>query len=151
MQFDLPTNNQKPSILLVDDCQIMCGFYRIFLEKQYEVVTATNPLLAIEMVSEGFTPDVIVTDLNMPELSGTELIKQIKKILPATAIMVVSVDESKSAKQLAKAAGADDYMTKPFHPADLSNRLHLLLHPEARQTLWQALFSFKNAADKASA
>lgn len=133
----------KPKVLLIDDCAVMCSFYVLFLAKQFETVTFTDPIEALEALANGLNPDVIVTDLNMPQLGGIELIKAVKTLTPTIPVLVVSSDEAKLSKKPSLAAGAKAYLSKPFHPADLSNAIQGVLHPESENMLffnWKSLF-----------
>ena len=118
----------KPHILIVDDCPVMCSFYALFLSKKYNAVPLTNPVEALEMVRNGFKPDLIVSDLNMPQLNGQALIRAIRQELPTTPILVVSVEDSREIQRETLRQGANDYLTKPFHPAELSNRIYKQLN-----------------------
>jgi len=117
---------EKPNLLLVDDCAIMCKFYTLFLSKKYNTQTCTDPLAALTLVQNGFKPDLIVSDLNMPMLNGVGLILSIRKFLPKTPILVVSVNTGLGKAQ-AMEAGATDFLAKPVDPAQLSEAIGRLL------------------------
>lgn len=136
----------KQTVLIIEDSEIMCSFYALFLAKQYEVVPFTNPLEALEAVQNGFRPDMIITDMNMPHLNGAPLIRAFRAEMQETPILVVSADSSKTRIKEAELAGCDDYLTKPFHPAELSRRIGLLLAggrttPSVASSFW-SLFTF---------
>lgn len=121
---------QKQTILLVDDSPMMTQFLSIFLAKKYAVQTQNNPFDALSEFQKGNLPDLIVTDLDMPELHGQDFIKEIKKGMPNTPIIVVSgVKESKQRIKCLE-LGASDFLTKPFHPAELEARISKLLIPQ---------------------
>lgn len=122
---------QKPTILIVDDSPMMTQFLSIFLNKKYEVVALNSSLEALTSIESGATiPQLIVTDLDMPELDGQTFIQKIKNQLSDTPIIVVS--GVKDSKQRIKCLemGADDFITKPFHPAELEVRISKLLQPK---------------------
>ena len=75
----------------------------------------------------GFRPGLIVTDLNMPELDGISFIHAVRSIMPDVPILVVSGLNGSKERIRSFEAGADDFLSKPFHPAELDVRLKKLL------------------------
>lgn len=124
---------QKQTILLVDDSPMMTQFLSIFLAKKYTVQTQNNPFIALSEIETGNCPDLIVTDLDMPELHGQDFIKNIKKYLPNTPIIVVSGVKESGQRIKCLELGAADFLTKPFHPAELEVRISKLLAPQEEQ------------------
>jgi DNA-binding response OmpR family regulator len=118
---------QKPTILLVDDSPMMTQFLGIFLSKKYTVVTKNNPYHVLQEIQAGNHPDLIVTDLDMPELNGKDLIKEIKALLPNTPIIVVSAVKESKQRINCLELGATDFLSKPFHPAELDVRISKIL------------------------
>ncbi len=121
---------QKPTILLVDDSPMMTQFLGIFLSKKYAVETKNNPYHVLQEIQAGNHPDLIVTDLDMPELNGKDLIKKIKEQLPHTPIIVVSAVKESKQRIKCLELGAADFLSKPFHPAELEARISKLLVPK---------------------
>lgn len=121
---------QKSTILLVDDSPMMTQFLGIFLSKKYAVETKNNPLHVLQEIHAGNQPDLIVTDLDMPELNGKDLIKEIKTLLPNTPIIVVSAVKESKQRIKCLELGAADFLSKPFHPAELEARISKLLTPK---------------------
>ena len=101
-------------ILVVDDEIHVVRLLRKYLaSKAYEVHTAVNGLEAIEKVKE-VKPHVVLLDIIMPGMGGIDTLKEIKKINPKIAvIMVTAVIDEELAKR-ALQLGADDYITKPL-------------------------------------
>ena len=124
---------QKSTILIVDDSPIMCRFLGLFLEKKFEVISYTNSVEALALIESGFEPDLVVTDLNMPTLTGIELIGSIRKVLPLVPVLVVSGVKESIERIKALHAGADDFLTKPFHPAELEVRVSKLIEKGVHQ------------------
>ena len=118
---------QKPTVLIVDDSPMMCSYLGLFLEKRFEVLTYTDSVEALTLVMSGFQPDLIVTDLDMPGLNGIALIQAIRKALPNVPLLVVSGAKDSSVRIKALSVGADDLMSKPFHPSELDVRLNKLI------------------------
>jgi YesN/AraC family two-component response regulator len=119
---------QKPNILIVDDEKDILEGTRSFLSYRYEcnIETADNGEEAIEKVKT-FKPDVILLDIKMPGISGIEVISVIKKINPASKIIVISAWKSAEVVNQAIAKGAVDYMGKPLSLAALSDKMQSVL------------------------
>ena len=118
-------------ILVVDDETQITRVLRAALSAQrYDVRTANDPHEALRVFEE-WAPDLLVTDLMMPEISGVELCREIRK-KSRTPILVLSVRDQERAKVEALDAGADDYVTKPFSIQELLARVraHLRRAPE---------------------
>ncbi len=118
---------QKPKVLIVDDSPMMCRYLGLFLEKKFEIVSYTDSVEALTLVMSGFQPDLIVTDLDMPGLNGIALIQAIRKALPLVPLLVVSGSKESAERIKALSVGADDLLTKPFHPMELDVRLNKLV------------------------
>lgn len=113
-------------ILVVDDEAQIVRVLRAALESHgYEVSTARNGLEAITLYLER-QPDLVITDLSMPEMNGVELTREIRQ-RASTPIIVVSVRNQESVKIQALDEGADDYITKPFGIQELLARVRAQL------------------------
>ncbi len=100
-------------ILVVDDEIEACNALKEFLDlKGYDVDTALDGPTAISKIKED-QPHIVLLDMNMPVMNGTEVLKEIKKIDPNIGvIMVTVVTDHDQAKETLK-LGAYDYITKP--------------------------------------
>lgn len=121
------TKMYKPTILLVEDSETMRRFLALFLSKKYAVTTCASAEEAISLIEGGFRPNLIVTDLELPGMSGLRLIQILSKPLPFTPLLMLSGVKESKARIEALAAGADDFLAKPFHPAELDVRIGKLL------------------------
>jgi len=106
-------------ILVVDDSPTMRGMVSHALnEAGFETKEAENgkdALIKLTMMENG-QPDVIVTDVNMPEMDGIELVREIRKI-PAfkyVPVLVLTTDDTEEKKEIGRAAGATGWLVKPF-------------------------------------
>jgi two-component system KDP operon response regulator KdpE len=118
-------------ILIVDDETQITRVLRAALSAQaYDVRIANDPQEAL-LLFEDWAPDLIITDLMMPGISGIEVCREIRK-KAATPIIVLSVRDQERSKVEALDAGADDYVTKPFSIQELLARVraHLRRAPE---------------------
>ncbi|HUH62066.1 MAG TPA: response regulator transcription factor [Terracidiphilus sp.] len=118
-------------ILVIDDEPQITRVLRAALSAQgFDVRTANDPDEALKVFSE-WPPDLVITDLMMPGLSGVEVTRSIRA-RSSTPIVVLSVRENERSKVEALDAGADDYVTKPFGIQELLARIraHLRRAPE---------------------
>jgi two-component system KDP operon response regulator KdpE len=110
-------------ILIVDDERQITRVLRTSLQSSgYDVSVAGNGLEAFDAY-KATNPDLIITDLAMPEMDGLELTRAVRQISAAPPIIVLSVREQEGMKVAALDAGADDYVTKPFSMPELLARV----------------------------
>lgn len=120
------TMNQSQRILVVDDeAQIARVLRRSLAARGYEVQVAGEGEEALEIFN-AWSPDLVITDLSMPNMSGLELCRRIRATSQAP-IIVLSVKGEERAKVEALDAGADDYVTKPFGIDELLARVRATL------------------------
>jgi two-component system KDP operon response regulator KdpE len=113
-------------ILVVDDeTQITRVLRRSLSARGYEVQTANDGEEALSVFGQ-WVPDLVVTDLSMPQMAGLELCRRLRK-LSQVPIIVLSVKGEERAKVEALDAGADDYITKPFGMDELLARVRVAL------------------------
>jgi two-component system chemotaxis response regulator CheY len=105
-------------ILIVEDSSAMRAYVRAALESEgsWEVVEAASGLEALRLLPRG-PYRLVVTDINMPDLSGLELISFIRKSQHRTTpIVIISTEGRETDRERAMALGANAYLTKPFRP-----------------------------------
>jgi two-component system KDP operon response regulator KdpE len=124
-------------ILVVDDERQITRMLRASLQSSgYEVLVAGNGLEAYARF-EAERPDLIITDLAMPEMNGLELTRAVRR-LALTPIIVLSVRDTDVMKITALDEGADDYLTKPFSMPELLARvraqLRRVVEPDSAET-----------------
>ncbi|MBD1913293.1 MULTISPECIES: response regulator [unclassified Leptolyngbya] len=116
-------------VLIVDDSQTLRQMLSELLEATgIDVVEATNGVEAKNKIRE-HTPDLVITDLIMPEMNGYELCRWIKndpttKTIP---VMICSTKSEEFDRYWGMKQGADAYITKPFHPPELLKTVKRLL------------------------
>ena len=116
----------KQRILIVDDeRQITRVLSRGLTAKGYDVHVAADGEAALQTFSD-WHPDLIVTDLSMPNMNGLELCRRLRAF-SEVPIIVLSVKGEERAKVEALDAGADDYVTKPFGIDELLARIRAML------------------------
>ena len=110
------------TILLVDDDAALLGTLSLNLRARgHEVVTADTGEGALE-AARGSDPDVVILDLGLPDLPGTEVLRQLR-VWSAVPVIVLSARHGSDDKVQALDLGADDYVTKPFGIDELVARL----------------------------
>ncbi len=118
-------------ILVIDDEPQITRVLRAALSAQgYDVRTANEPEEGLRVFKD-WPPDLVITDLMMPGMSGVDVCRAIRED-GATPVLVLSVREHERSKVEALDAGADDYVTKPFGIQELLARVraHLRRAPE---------------------
>lgn len=118
--------SDKKRILVADDePQITRVLRRSLAAANYDVRTAADGIAALELFDD-YQPDLIITDLSMPEMSGLELCREIRK-RSNVPIIVLSVRGEEKIKIEALDLGVDDYVTKPFSSNELMARIRAAL------------------------
>ena len=119
---------RRPKILIVDDSRTIVALINSILKEDYDTVTASNGLEAIEANNRA-KPDLILMDVEMPVMDGFEACKKIKEQSKDTFIPIIFIT-SKGDLQSMKTglkAGAEDYLTKPFESEELLARVQAVL------------------------
>jgi CheY-like chemotaxis protein len=119
----------RPTILVVDDFDDTRLLLRTFLEKRgFRVVEAENGVDAVAQ-AENESPDLIIMDMQMPQLDGLSATRKIRKVeqLHAVPIVAVSAYGADQFRELALAAGCDEYVSTPFEPEALEGLIRSLV------------------------
>lgn len=128
MSNKLPRQIQRENkrILVVDDEPRMIGFIRMNLELEgHQVLEAHSGFEALELVRTQL-PDLILLDVMMPDLDGFETLRMLREFSNIPIIMLTAKGEEND-KVYGLELGADDYVTKPFGPRELSSRIKAVL------------------------
>ncbi len=112
-------------ILVVDDERKVCDLVRAYLERDgYGVVIATDGKSALEQAHHQ-KPDLVLLDLNLPEIDGLEVCRVLRGRSNVPIIMLTARDEETD-KIIGLELGADDYVTKPFSPREVVARVRAM-------------------------
>jgi len=116
-------------ILVVDDISSMRKLLVQFLSRSFDVHSEENGLKALAWLQEGNIPDLILTDMNMPDMKGDELITHLKEsgYFKDIPIIVLSSEEGSESRIKCLRLGAEDYVMKPFNPEELLIRIEKVL------------------------
>lgn len=124
-------NSGTARILIVDDDPEIHHLVSISLRNQgYEVIAALNGLVALDLIVQA-KPQLVLLDLNLPEMSGLEVIQNIREQLKMSSsvlpVIFLSAQDEEETKVQALDLGADDYLTKPFSIKELLARVRTAL------------------------
>jgi two-component system chemotaxis response regulator CheY len=117
------------TILTVDDSRTMLEMLRAALsDLGYRVIQAADGLDGLERLEEE-SPDVIITDFNMPGLDGPGFIERVRQDPRhrGTPILVLTTETGSAEKDRARRAGATGWIVKPFEPAKLSDAIRRVM------------------------
>src|SRR5579862_5850045 len=115
--------------LIVDDSRSIRSYVRLLLEKQgLECVEAENGQEALAVVERCGSCDLALVDVNMPVMNGLECVKAMRSMpaMDSMKIMMVTTEAEHTLIESALAAGADEYLMKPFDAAALVGKLQMI-------------------------
>lgn len=120
----------RGTILVAEDEPKIVEVLRLYLERDgYQVEAATDGAAALQAFRRKM-PDLVLLDLNLPELDGLEVCRQIRRGSSTPIIMLTARDEEAD-KLIGLELGADDYVTKPFKPREVVARIRAVLRRAA--------------------
>ncbi len=134
-------DNTAPIILIVDDVPENLGVIsKILKDRKYKLLFAANGENALEVIKKN-PPDLILLDIMMPVLDGYEVLKILKESKDTEDIPVIFLTARSSSEEVVKGfeLGAVDYITKPFHAAELLVRVHTHIELQQRRYLQSQL------------
>ncbi|QQM66657.1 response regulator transcription factor [Actinomyces weissii] len=115
------------TVLLVDDEAPIRGSLGPYLERSgYRVLLASDGLEALDLLS-GYDIDIVVTDVLMPRMDGRELVRRLRAGGTWTPVIMLTQLDASYERVSALDDGADDYLSKPFDPAELTSRIRAVL------------------------
>jgi len=117
-------NRIGPEILVVDDEAGMLQYLRRALELEFcAVETECSGSAAIARVRDGYRPDLVLLDIEMPGLNGLDTLSQLLQFRPELKVVMCSCRDDVDTITRAQALGAHDYLPKPFRQVQLSAAL----------------------------
>lgn len=114
-------------LLIVEDELELLNTTCSYLQKEDYICEAAPNFFEAEDKLISYKYDVVILDINLPDGSGLDLLKLVKERSPETGVLIVSAKDSLDDKLKGLDLGADDYITKPFHLAELNSRVNSLL------------------------
>ena len=133
-------NTPRRKIILVDDVKFTLVSTKNRLKSFYEIYTAQSAAKLFEII-ENFIPDLILLDINMPDINGYEVLKILKSNPRFAGIPVIflTADSSKDSVMKGLNIGATDHVSKPFSVPFLQAHIEGIFNPSQRNTLAQEL------------
>lgn len=126
-KIDSGGRSMNKKILVVDDEQSIVTLLQYNLERSgYDVITASDGEEALEL-AENENPDLIVLDVMLPKVDGIDVCKQLRQQKMMVPILMLTAKDEEFDKVLGLELGADDYMTKPFSPREVTARVKAIL------------------------
>ena len=124
----------RPLVLVADDQPEITKLVALCLQPEgFRVLTATDGPSALAQLAD-LNPDVLLLDIEMPGMSGIEVLREVRRLHPVPVILL-SARSSAAAVSEGLDLGADDYVTKPFHPSELGARIRAVMRRSRRGML----------------
>jgi len=119
----------KKKILLIDDKESIAKVVSIYLSAEFDLTYFEHPIKAIAWLQEGNMPDLIISDIRMPEMRGDEFLHYLKNnaLFSPIPVIMLSSEESTTERIRLLEEGADDYILKPFNPMELKIRIKKII------------------------
>jgi methyl-accepting chemotaxis protein len=129
VKFKVDTGNEKKKIIVIDDEETVLTMTEKSLENDYDVTTANSGKAALNMFFKGYVPNLVLLDLNMPELGGWDTFIRIRDIskLHQTPIAIYTTSDDPKDRAKAKELGAVDYIHKPANKKEMLEKVARLL------------------------
>ena len=125
----------KPAILVVDDETSNLEILYEILKDEYTVAGIPNPKVVLDVLNHQALPELILLDVNMPELNGYDLCRSIKanELTRDIPIIFITANDKEKDEIFGFELGAADYITKPFRPSVAKARIRT--HIELKQKM----------------
>jgi CheY-like chemotaxis protein len=122
-------NVLKKSVLIIEDHDSIRYLLGSMLSKNYEVTTLKDGLEGMAWLFKGNLPDLILLDMSMPRLNGNEFLKSIRQsgFFRDIPVIVVSGNDGEDEIKDCMKWGVCDYLTKPFNPISLKEKINRVL------------------------
>ena len=120
---------KRESILVIEDDLPLCWLLEKFLGQKYDITIKNDSVEAMYWLTDGHIPDLIITDFQMPTLSGTDFLKFLKKsgVFNNIPVVMLSGSANDQIKQECLAFGLDHFVEKPFDPEKLETLVRNVL------------------------
>lgn len=117
----------KKDILIVDDSESIRTYIMSLLENEYNVVTKNDGQEALDYLVKGNRPDLILTDMEMPNMNGRTLVRRVNsdpRYSKIPIIFITSVNSDMLINSFKTMGSVVDYIIKPFQPDELVSKVH---------------------------
>ncbi len=120
MRKTVSDGDSKLKILIVEDSQMFRVMLGQILNKDYECYNAVNGQEGMSLFKK-HSPEIVFLDINLPDISGHEVLKSIKDLEPEAFIIMVTGDNEKGTVKKTVENGADGYVIKPYAPKQIQS------------------------------
>ncbi len=111
----------KLKLLYVDDEEINLKLFEIILSEEFEVLTASNGFIGLELLDQNPDTQVVISDMKMPRMSGLEFIKQAQIMHPSKKYYILTgYDITDEIKEAIRTSLIQNYFSKPFNLSELA-------------------------------
>ena len=112
-------STKRPVLAVIDDDEAVGRLIaKIFQDENFDVRIASNGVSGLDLARDS-SPDVVLLDLNLPDLDGLQVLERLKTELPSLSVVMLTASQDVRSAVRATHLGAYDYVTKPFVPGDL--------------------------------
>jgi len=120
---------EKKCVFLIDDDESFLAIAEQLLKGRYNIIKEKSAEEALNKLSQGINPHIVLLDIIMPDLDGWETFKRIRLIEHMADIPIVFLTSVDTVKEKLRAieVGASDYITKPFRKDDVINRIEKII------------------------
>jgi CheY-like chemotaxis protein len=128
-KFKVESGNERKKIIVVDDEETVLTLTKSALENDYDITTVSSGKEALNLFFQGYVPNLVLLDLNMPEMGGWDTFIRIRDIrkLHKTPIAIYTTSDDPKDRAKAQELGAVDYIHKPTKKAELLEKTAKLL------------------------
>jgi DNA-binding response OmpR family regulator len=113
-------------LIIEDEPTVRLGLEDNLALEGYKIIACENGVEGLEAFKKE-SPELVILDLMMPGMDGLEVCRQVRALRPSTLIIMLTARASEVDKVVGLELGADDYLTKPYHPRELIARIKALL------------------------
>lgn len=121
-------SSERKKVMVVEDSPMMSRMYRLVLAADYELCFAGNGAEALDLAAREPEVDLLVVDINMPQMDGLEFVERLRGELRFEGpVLISSTESAEEDREAARAAGATAFLPKPWTPQELRDAVTSLL------------------------
>ena len=119
----------KKRILILDDKETLATVLSIYLMSEYDCIWLQDGVQGMKWLQEGNLPNLIISDIRMPEMRGDDFLEWIKanELFKHIPVIMLSSEDSTTERIRLLEIGAEDYIVKPFNPMELKIRVKKII------------------------
>lgn len=119
----------RKKVLILDDKETIAKVLTVYLASDFDTVWLSDGMQGMKWLQEGNVPDLIISDIRMPEMRGDDFLEWIKsnELFKHIPVIMLSSEDSTSERIRLLEIGAEDYIVKPFNPLELKIRVKKII------------------------